>query len=1037
MARILGRKLTPVLVILFLMFAVSVISVVGAQESSAPVVTAFSPGDGGTVNDARAVISFTVNDPDIISAVGYYIKVNGSPVTAGFEYKGHWESDQWDEWYVVDSYAEAAVTGTAAGLQDGLQTVEVGAKDNLGNTVVQTWTFNVAAKPAFSAMNPAAGSYTANNSSLSVKATDNSQVDPASIVLTVDGLPVQHSYDAVTGIVSFNTVPPLADGLHIINIDAADLAGNQAAASWSYTVQAGGPQLTFADAGNTFATAAPILNFGVQANVRLDSSGASMTVDGQPVNASFTYKGHWYYPFELDPEWIVDSYNEASVSGTPAGLKDGVHTVAVTAKDSLGNLTTSQWNFAVNAKPEFSSPSPTNGANTTDNRGFSIKVTDNDTIVPASIAVSLDGNQVPAAFDAATGIISSQLTTALADGSHKVDVSAADTTGNVTGFSWSFTVQTTGPGMTFPNEGQTFDTYNPTINVNIKSNVKILDTAAVMQIDGQPVAAALTYKGHWDYPFELDPIWVIDSYNEGTLTYTPASLSDGPHTLTVITKDIVNNTDTKTWTFAVAQKPQFSGMEPRNGTTVSTKTPTIRVTVTDPNGPAIDKASIKLLIDNKQVVPVLTDSNGAVAVEYVSGTLADDSYHDISFTAADTAGNPNTVAWRFYISSKTEMPAGAKACGSCHTTNQYDKYVHVNKGPFGFDKRNWSHMQGGNCGHCHGGYSDQFCGYCHNGDPNAFYEGTATPNPAMGAGQDCTFCHSPTPNVIGYSSSAAAVRNQVNNGILPLNLGSWNILVHDILPLHYIAKDGCNDCHSTYLTREHNRVSKQGVQLNCTTCHASTNPTVQQAVYAGNKDCSACHGQADHQAVHVSGIDGNCLSCHKEALTLEHLSNATTSGKNFNCDTCHASQAKEVKRAISANNLSCAGCHKSGHDVILADKVTADIPLYDGFRWTTPIEATVFTGESSAPAGYEAGQVVMSDRRTDIAVSQVWNYYNQQLTTGGWTVNTGAPAAGAVNIAAEFVKGNRALTLKYFNTETGNGTGQPQSGGYRIEIWYR
>lgn len=1039
MFRNLNRKWVLFILGLLALLAVSVIPGVRAIESSAPLITAVNPAEGGAVNNPNTAISFTVYDPDLISGAGYYIKLNGSSIPSDLQYRGHWESDRWDEWYVVDSYNEATISGTVSGLKDGSQNVEVRAVDSLGNAVVKTWAFNVAAKPVFSNMTPALGSFTANNTSLSVKVTDNDQVDPATIVLTVDNLPVQHAYDPLTGLVTYTAAPPLPDGLHIIGISAGDMAGNQASETWSYTVWTAGPQLNFADAGKSYATASPALSVGAKSNLKLDSNSAVVAVDGNATPAVFTYKGHWDYPFELDPVWIIDSYNEAAVSLQPVGLKDGNHTISVTVKDILGNSTTDQWSFAVNSKPEFSSPSPANGANTTNNQGFSVKATDNDTIVPTSVAVYLDSVLIPAGFDPVTGVISAQPAAGLADGTHKVEVSAADTTGNISNFTWSYTVQTTGPNLAFTDAGKTFDTYQPALTVTLKSNVKILDAGTVMNIDGQPVAAVLTYKGHWDYPFELDPVWVVDSYNEATLTYNPASLGDGPHTISVTAKDVLNNTGVNTWNFAVAQKPLFSGIEPVDGATVNTRTPVIRVTVTDPNGPAIDKASVKLVLDANQVVPIVTDTDGGVNITYTPAPLANDSYHNAALSVADTAYNPNSAAWKFYVNTKGEMPAGAKACGSCHDLNPYDKYVHVNQGPYGFDKRNWSHMHGNNCSHCHGGYTQQFCGYCHNGNPDDFYYGTATPDPALEAGRDCTFCHSPNPTAVGLGTpSTNAVQHQVNNGVLPLNLGAWNILTHDILPLHNVDKGACNECHSTYLTREHNRISSSGIQLDCAACHNSADPTVQQAVYSKNKDCSACHAQADHGTVHTSGIDQNCTgSCHKATLTQDHTSRKDAAGNPYTCDTCHASKDKKVNRSIAAGSLNCAGCHPQGHNINLADNVPADIPLYAGFQWSTPMEASVFTGEPTTPAGYENGQVVLSNRRTDVAVSEAWDFYRQGLTSGGWILKSGAPASGAAGFAAEFVYGARAATVKYYNTEKSDGAGQPQSGGYRLEIWYK
>lgn len=1053
MTRVLNKRAILLVSVLALIFLAAAVSTSAAADST-PVIQSFSPADGATVT-TDTTVSFTVVDPDLILNSDYYIKIGETIIPSTLQYRGHMVEDtcSGDLYWVTDGYETATISGAAV-FKDGPQTVEVGAKDRLGNLVTTSWTVSGAVKPNFSDLSPANASLTGNNTTISVKVTDNSQVDPATIALRIDdSLPVQHSFDPVTGLVSYTANPPLIDGLHTVSISASDMAGNQTSTSWGFNVKTNGPWMTFADAGKTLTTASPAFSIWTQSDVNLDSGSATLAVDGVPVTADFEYKGHWDYPMELDPVYIIDSRTEASISGTVSGLTDGPHTLTVSARDYLGNTTTTSWDFTVNAFPIFSAPTPADKADTTANQGFSVKVADNDAIDSTSVAVYYDGGLVPASFDLATGVIGYQPPGGIPDGPHSVKAYATDTTGNVSIFNWTFTVQTVGPELTFANDGQVFNTYQPTITVSLKSNVKILDTDTVMTIDGQPVERSFTYKGHWDYPMELDPEWAIDSYHEGTLGYIPPTINDGTHVLAVSTKDILGNTSSQSWELVIAQAPVLSGMEPVNGTTITSKTPTIKAVITDPNGPSVDTASIRLLIDNKQVTPVLTDDGGTINLTYTSPVLADDSYHNVSLSAADSAAQPNTAtaSWRFYINTKGEMPINAQSCSSCHTLNEYNKYVHT-EGPLGIGVGHSSptHFSGNGCDHCHGGYKPQTCGYCHNGDVSLWWDGDGwvgnepVPDPTIAAGQDCLYCHSG--NSGGWIPSEYRanhyywVNNMINTGVepfKPLYSDLYYILRHDILPLHQIEKGSCNECHSTYLTREHNRTNSAGVQMDCNTCHKSTNPAVQQAIASKNRDCSACHAAGDHEVVHTGGLDASCQTCHKDTLSQEHLSNTTTAGNNYSCDTCHASTNKEVKRTITANNLDCAACHRQGHNVSFADKVPADIPLYTGYSWAVPIEASLFAGELTTPVGYDDGQVVLSNRRADVTVDQIWSFYNQQLTAQGWTVKSGAPAAGAQSFTVELEKAGRFVTVKCYNTETGAGTGQPVTSGYRIEIWYK
>lgn len=1054
MLQFLKRKQLSLVVVFTVILLVTAISMSMALETSAPGIDAQAPGEGITVDTAGMTVSFHAYDLDSIANSNYYIKVNGTTLKTALEYQGHLETDSCgSSYWVVDSYGQATIAGKVSGLQDGPQTVEAKVVDRLGNPALKSWTFNVAVKPTFSQLTPANGSTAVVNNLLSAKVTDNTQVDPASIKLAVDNNPVDPanlSFDSSTGLLNYIVpAPGLANGTHTAVLSAKDKAGNEAGTSWSFNVQAVGEPLTFADSGKTLITAAPELKVTAIANARLDSAGAVMSLDGKPLAATFTYKGHWDYPFELDPVWVIDSYNEATISGAPAGLTDGAHTLAVTAKDIYGNQVSGQWPFTVKASPIFTNPAPANGQNTAANQGFSVKVMDNDSIVPDFIAVSLDGVPIPALFDAATGTISYQPAGGLGNGPHTVKASAQDTTGNLSTFTWSFTVQASGPQITFASAGQTFDTAQPVLSVAVKSNVKVIDTSVGMIIDGQPVQAAFTYKGHTEYPFELDPYWAIDSYNEGTLENSPLQLNDGTHEMIITARDSLGNQSTQTFQFSVAQKPVFGELAPVAGTTVGTRTPQIKAVINDPNG-TIDKASVKLLLDNLQVTPTITDNETGITAAFTTGSLTIDTFHTVNLTAADNSGNINSATWKFYVNTKGDMPIGAKDCGSCHRLNQYDKYVH-SEGPLGITVQNPgpTHFYGSACNHCHSGYSEKTCGYCHGADIFPPYDDPTwvrpTPNPALSAGQDCLYCHS-TNNGGWVPSEYPAyhfywVKNLINTGldpIKPLYPDLEYTVRHDILPTHKIEKATCNDCHSIYLTREHNRKNKDGVQITCATCHSSTDPKVQQAISTKNLDCLACHTQADHEAVHNDGMDANCQTCHSAALTSEHLNNqTTTAGKNLTCDTCHASADKRVQRSVAAGNVGCGACHSTGHNIPLAPQVPKDLPLYSEFVWSTPIEADIYTNETPAVNEYAGGQVVVSNRVSGITADTLWGFYSEQFTAKGWTLKSGAPEPGAPYFSAVFTKASRQVTVKCFNTENSDGLGSPLASGYRLEIWYK
>jgi hypothetical protein len=369
-------------------------------------------------------------------------------------------------------------------------------------------------------------------------------------------------------------------------------------------------------------------------------------LDEVALPATLVYKGHWVTDYWDGDYWVIDSYQEATVSTNVSGMKDGVHSAELKAMDNSGNILNQAWQFTVAVKPVFSNFAPGKDVKTKDNKGFSLKVTDNDAINPQSIKAELDGTPVDVGFDANTGVVS--YGSVIPDGTHKVKVTAADPAGNTASTEWPFTVQTVGPDLTFAGSEQTYKTYQPTISVNLKSNVTLSNTGTVMQIDGQQVAANFCYLGHFVINYS-GANFIVDSYNEGTISFTAQGLTDGTHQVTVIAKDELGNQSSKSWSFNVAQPPLFSGLEPANGSITAIK-PVVKAIILDPSG-SVDPNSISLTIDNNKVIPELTNSNGTVTLTYSSDSLASDSYHNVTLAAADSAGNSATTSWKFFASA--------------------------------------------------------------------------------------------------------------------------------------------------------------------------------------------------------------------------------------------------------------------------------------------------------------------------------------------------------------------------------------------------
>jgi RHS repeat-associated protein len=494
--------------------------------------------------------SLTVDIQSIIKLNNsdYTIKLNGQPIYANFSYPvGYWDIENF---WIVEDYKVGRLTFTPSALNDGIQTLEVTAKDHLGTSTTQSWNFTVNIKPEMGTPVPANNSFTNNNSGFNLKITDNTSVNPNSIVATLDGEEVPVTFNSTTGIISYETTTPITDGLHHVNVTAADTAGNQSSYSWSYTILTTGPNLELVQSNQQFLSI-PNLTVNLTSETNLSDKDYTFKVDGQTVNPQFEFKGHWISEDEWsDPEWVVDSYKEGTLTFTPGSLTDGLHTVEVTAKDALGNSSTQNWNFNLSMKPEFSFASPVNGAQTIKNSGFSVKVVDyNDGFSgSSSFVVKLNGEVVDAQYDQTTKILSYNAVNPLPDGNYTVHVVATDMAGTQSEYSWNFTVKTVGPGIEFIENGQSF-TINPTLTFKLQSNTDISQSEFSLKIDGNLISPSyytITFLGHWEERYDEEyeeyyDYYVVDSYKEATVTTKQLSLFNGSHTLEFSAKDVQGN----------------------------------------------------------------------------------------------------------------------------------------------------------------------------------------------------------------------------------------------------------------------------------------------------------------------------------------------------------------------------------------------------------------------------------------------------------------------------------------------------------------
>ncbi|GAB4340264.1 MAG: hypothetical protein Kow0089_13750 [Desulfobulbaceae bacterium] len=285
-------------------------------------------------------------------------------------------------------------------------------------------------------------------------------------------------------------------------------------------------------------------------------------------------------------------------------------------------------------------------------------------------------------------------------------------------------------------------------------------------------------------------------------------------------------------------------------------------------------------------------------------------------------------------------------CHLCHQDNVVIGHV-VNRGL--------------TCGACHDSPDQQvlnsiengrlgneiFCSDCH-GSGSGSQAHIASHDRTFVNEQDCLQCHVDnvvTEHVVNRSLECATchaspdplVQNAIAAGMAGTNVfcsdchgpeAGMHDSQHDRT---FVNEQDCLQCHVDNVVTEHvvNR------SLECTTCHASPDPLVQNAIAAGmagtNVFCSDCHGQgaglhdSQHDRTFVNEQD--CLQCHVDNVVTEHVVN-----RSLECATCHASPDPLVQNAIAAGmagtNVFCSDCHgpEAGMHEEAHDRTFTDSP---------------------------------------------------------------------------------------------------------------
>jgi len=350
-----------------------------------------------------------------------------------------------------------------------------------------------------------------------------SGVDPASIVMALDGAPVARTLTVQSAdsiLASFTLGADLAQGSHTLMVDAKDLAGNAGPqAHSSFTIDTTAPQIVISTPLGGSFTRNPRQNLVATVT---DAGGAglaladiSVRLDGQALVATLT----------------VVSAGQIQVAFAPGSpLGEGAHTYLVEARDRASNAAApASAAFVLDLTPPvLSAAAPANGTTAPSaTPAISASWTDSPSGVnPSSAHILLDGSEVTAAASlSAAGFLFTPAAPLVA-GPHTVAASVADRAGNIGTLTWTFQVADTTPPtlMLVPSEGQQLALSKPVLTAAYSD--------AGLGVD------LPTFKASLDGT-DLTSSFVVGA-SQATYAVT-AALPDGPHVFRAEIKDKAGN----------------------------------------------------------------------------------------------------------------------------------------------------------------------------------------------------------------------------------------------------------------------------------------------------------------------------------------------------------------------------------------------------------------------------------------------------------------------------------------------------------------
>lgn len=441
---------------------------------------------------------------------------------------------------VVDG--SVAVGDLAAGanrLAEDTITLRTNRSTAIDLATALSWTFSAAqppadaTPPAISGLLPAAAAEFAADALPEMAASFSDQgsgIDPASLEVELDGVPVTGQVIGSASGFTFTPTRMLTEGLHRLVVRVADRAGNRSTAQVEFTTRSA-PTIAFVEPTALFLPAgAPVVVSATLSDIGsgIDPASVRLLIDGLDMStaAEITASGLRY-------------------SGTP---DETAHSVVITARDRAGNQAEASLAFTTAQAPLVSGLSPRDvilpaGSRPVVSAQYSDASSDIDS---ASVRLLVDGEDVTARASVSATGVSYTPASDFAEGPHTLYIEVANRAGSAASAAWSFEVQTATTHVVEviePAGGQTVPTIDLAVTARVGSNrvtpvsVTANGTPMAAVQGGSPDAAELiTYSGSIKLVDGENTVDVVARFSDGTVRSERRNVFfDGPPRVTVVT----------------------------------------------------------------------------------------------------------------------------------------------------------------------------------------------------------------------------------------------------------------------------------------------------------------------------------------------------------------------------------------------------------------------------------------------------------------------------------------------------------------------